>query len=547
MNNKFVGTDAIMRRAMLKGCGFDDADIKNKPHIGIVNTYNEGAPGHAHLNGIAESIKQGVWAAGGVPVEFGAPSTCGDMIVGEEELKYELAGRDVVAMGVEYVSTVHQFDGLVLLASCDNIIPGVMLGAIRVDVPSIVITGGSMLTGEYQGKEVLPSDVGVMTMGKNADSQKVRDIENIACMCPGACSTMGTANSMQIMTEVLGLNLPGTATIPAVYADKKRAARSAGKRIVSMVEEDLKPSALLNREIFLNAVKTNIAMGGSTNVILHLLALAREAKVELTIDDFAEFGNQIPCICGVKPSGSYSIVDFHKAGGVPALLKELELYLDLNVSTITGQTIGEIIAEAKNRNSEVIRSLDNPINGDGGLKILRGNLAPNSAIVRSSSVPESMKKFTGPAKVFNRDQEGVKAIKAGEIEPGDVMVIRYEGPKGAPGMKEIMLSTDALVAYGLDESVGLITDGRFSGFNHGPIIGHVTPEAYAGGPLALVENGDIISVDIKNSTLDVKLSEKELAARREKWKQPEAKVKQGMMHIYAQLCKSADQGAGMTI
>jgi len=358
---------------------------------------------------------------------------------------------------------------------------------------------------------------------------------------------MGTANSMQIMTEVLGLNLPGTATIPAVYADKKRAARSAGKRIVSMVEEDLKPSALLNREIFLNAVKTNIAMGGSTNVILHLLALAREAKVELTIDDFAEFGNQIPCICGVKPSGSYSIVDFHKAGGVPALLKELELYLDLNVSTITGQTIGEIIAEAKNRNSEVIRSLDNPINGDGGLKILRGNLAPNSAIVRSSSVPESMKKFTGPAKVFNRDQEGVKAIKAGEIEPGDVMVIRYEGPKGAPGMKEIMLSTDALVAYGLDESVGLITDGRFSGFNHGPIIGHVTPEAYAGGPLALVENGDIISVDIKNSTLDVKLSEKELAARREKWKQPEAKVKQGMMHIYAQLCKSADQGAGMTI
>jgi dihydroxy-acid dehydratase len=450
-------------------------------------------------------------------------------------------------MGVEYVSTVHQFDGLVLLASCDNIIPGVMLGAIRVDVPSIVITGGSMLTGEYQGKEVLPSDVGVMTMGKNADSQKVRDIENIACMCPGACSTMGTANSMQIMTEVLGLNLPGTATIPAVYADKKRAARSAGKRIVSMVEEDLKPSALLNREIFLNAVKTNIAMGGSTNVILHLLALAREAKVELTIDDFAEFGNQIPCICGVKPSGSYSIVDFHKAGGVPALLKELELYLDLNVSTITGQTIGEIIAEAKNRNSEVIRSLDNPINGDGGLKILRGNLAPNSAIVRSSSVPESMKKFTGPAKVFNRDQEGVKAIKAGEIEPGDVMVIRYEGPKGAPGMKEIMLSTDALVAYGLDESVGLITDGRFSGFNHGPIIGHVTPEAYAGGPLALVENGDIISVDIKNSTLDVKLSGKELAARREKWKQPEAKVKQGMMHIYAQLCKSADQGAGMTI
>lgn len=253
----------------------------------------------------------------------------------------------------------------------------------------------------------MPSDVGVMTMGKDAYSQKVRDIENIACMCPGACSTMVTANSMQIMTEVLGLNLSGTATIPAVYADKKRAARLAGKRIISLIEEDLKPSNILNREIFLNAVKTNIAMGGSTNVILHLLALAREAKVKLTMDDFAEFGKQIPCICGVKPSGSYSVVDFHKAGGVPALLKELESYLNLDVKTITGQTIAEIIAEAKNMNQEVIRSLDNPINADWGLKILRGNLAPNSAIVRSSSVPESMKRFSGPAKVFNRDQEGV--------------------------------------------------------------------------------------------------------------------------------------------
>ena len=547
MNKKFVGTEAIMRRAMLKGCGFADDDIKTKPHIGIVNTYNEGAPGHAHLKQLAEVIKQGVWAAGGIPFEFGAPSTCGDMIVGEEELKYELVGRDAIALGIEYVSTVHQFDGLVLLASCDNIIPGVCLGAIRMNIPSIIITGGSMLVGEYEGEEVLPCDVGVMTMGKDANSQRVQDIEDIACMCPGACSTMGTANSMQIMMEALGWTLPGTATIPAVYADKLRAARRAGKRIVEMVKEDLKPSDILTRETFLNAVTTDIAMGGSTNVILHLIALAREVGVELTMDDFDRIGKKVPCICGVKPSGNYTIVDLHHAGGVPAMLKELQSLLHLDSKVVTGETMGDVVRKAKNKNQDLIRGMDNPINPDGGLTILRGNLAPNSAIIRSSSVPENMKKFSGSARVFNRDQEGVKAIREGKIKPGDVMVIRYEGPKGAPGMKEIMLSTDALIAYGLDTSVGLITDGRFSGFNHGPIVGHITPEAYEGGPLALVEEGDIISVDIKEATLTLQISDEEMEKRRKKWVKPEPKVKQGMMHIYAQLCRPADEGAGMTL
>lgn len=542
-----MGTEAIMRRAMLKGCGFADEDIKTKPHIGIVNTYNEGAPGHAHLKQLAEVIKQGVWAAGGIPFEFGAPSTCGDMIVGEEELKYELAGRDAIALGIEYVSTVHQFDGLILLASCDNIIPGVCLGAIRMNVPSIIITGGSMLVGEYEGEEVLPCDVGVMTMGKEADSQRVQDIEDVACRCPGACSTMGTANSMQIMMEALGWTLPGTATIPAVYADKLRAARRAGKRIVEMVKEDLKPSDILTRETFLNAITTDIAMGGSTNVILHLIALAREVGVELTMNDFDRIGKKVPCICGVKPSGNYTIVDLHNAGGVPAMLKELQSLLYLDSKVVTGETLGDVVEKARNKNEDLIRNMNNPINPDGGLTILRGNLAPNSAIIRSSSVPENMKKFSGPARVFSRDQEGVKAIQEGKIKPGDVIVIRYEGPKGAPGMKEIMLSTDALVAYGLDTSVGLITDGRFSGFNHGPIVGHITPEAYEGGPLALVEEGDIISVDIKEAKLTLKISDGEMQKRREKWVKPEPKVKQGMMHIYAQMCRSADEGAGMTL
>jgi len=547
MNNKFIGPDALMRRAMLKGCGFGDEDIQAKPHIGIVNTYNEGAPGHAHLRQFAEVIKQGVWAAGGVPIEFGAPSTCGDMIVGEEELKFELAGRDAVALGIEYVSTVHQFDGLVLLASCDNIIPGVCLGAVRMNRPAIIITGGSMLPGEYEGREVLPCDVAPMTIGKDSDSQLVRDVENIACMCPGACASMGTANSMQIMMEVLGLTFPHTATIPAVYADKLRAARMAGKRIVEMVREGLKPSDILTREAFLNAVTADIAMGGSTNVILHLIMLAREVGVELTIDDFDRIGKTVPCICGVKPSGNYSIVDFHKAGGVPAMMKELSSLLDLDAVIMTGETVGQVIEKAVNKNTDLIRSLDNPISADGGLTILRGNLAPGSAIIRSSSVPDSMKKFSGPARVYHRDQDGVKAIMAGEIKPGDVMVIRYEGPKGAPGMKEIMLSTDALVAKGLDTSVGLITDGRFSGFNHGPIVGHITPEAYDGGPLALVEDGDIISVDIKAATLSIAVSDSEMEARRARWTKPEPKVKQGMMHIYSKLCRSAEEGAGMTI
>jgi len=547
MNKKFVGPEAIMRRAMLKGCGFADEDIQTKPHIGIVNTYNEGAPGHTHLKPLVEAVKQGIWAAGGIPFEFGAPSTCGDMIVGEEELKYELAGRDAVAMGIEYVSTVHQFDGMVLFASCDNIIPGVALGAIRRNVPSIVVTGGSMLVGEYEGKELLPMDVAPMTLGADPESQKVKDIENICCMCAGACSTMGTANSMQIMMEVLGLSLPGTNTIPGVYAEKQRAARAAGKRIVELVKEDLKPKDILTRETFLNAVITNIAMGGSTNLILHLIALAREAGAELTINDFEKYGKEIPCICGVKPAGSYHIVDFHNAGGVPAMLKTLKSLLHLDSKVVSGETIGEVIDKAANKNPDLIRSLDNPISADGGLTILRGNLAPGSAIIRSSSVPESMKKFSGPARIFHRDQDGVKAILEGKIKPGDVMVVRYEGPKGAPGMKEIMLSTDALVGLGLDTSVGLVTDGRFSGFNRGPIVGHITPEAYEGGPLALVEEGDIISVDIKEASLTIEVSDEELEARRAKWVKPEPKVKQGMMHIYAQLCRSAEEGAGMTL
>lgn len=550
MNKKFTGleSDAVVKRALLKGCGFSDEDIQNKPHIGIVNTFNEGAPGHAHLRQYAEAVKQGVWAAGGVPIEFGVPSTCGDMNLGNKELiaTYEVAARDVVALAIELVATVHEFDGLVLLASCDSIIPGVCMGAIRMNVPSIIVTGGPMLPGEYEGKEILPCDLEPLMMRPDLDSRMKMDIENTACMCPGACASMGTANSMQIMMEVLGWTFPHTATIPGVYAEKLRTARRAGKRVVEMVAEDLKPSDFLTREAFLNAVTTDIAMGGSTNLVLHLIYLAREAGVELTIDDFGRIGKSVPCICGVKPSGPYSIVDLHKAGGVPAMLKELKSLLNLDTKTITGETLGQVIENAQNKNPDLIRSLDNPISTQGGLTVLRGNLAPGSAIIRGSSVAENMKKFSGPARVFNGEPEGYKAIMGGLIKPGDVIVIRYEGPKGTPGMRQLMCSADALVSRGLETSVGLITDGSFSGFNKGPLVGHITPEAYVGGPLALVEEGDMITVDIKEAALTLHVSDSELAARRAKWTPPQEKPKKGIMNIFTQLCRSAEEGAGMT-
>ncbi|MBA1335304.1 MAG: Dihydroxy-acid dehydratase [Firmicutes bacterium] len=537
------GPNAAHRRVMYKGAGFSDADIKTKPHIGIANSFMEGSPGSAHLRTLAEAVKQGIWQAGGVPIEFGIPATCGNLSNGAEELKYELAGRDVVSMSVEFVTKVHHFDGLVMLASCDNIIAGTYLAAARLNIPSIVVTGGSMVPGNWKGKQVLAPDVDVAILSGN--NEDLTDMEECVCPSYGACAVMGTANTMQILGETLNLVIPGTATIPAPDLRKVRSARDAGRHIIELVKMDLKPSDLITRETLLNAIMVDMAIGGSTNAVLHILSIARDLGIDITLDDFDKLSAEIPCICGVRPNGPYNVVDLHNIGGLPAVMKMLEGKLHTSVPTITGKTWKEELADVRVEPSAVLSSLENPLHKEAGLKVLRGNLAPKGAIIRPSGVPEDMKYFRGTAKVYSNDFDALKAIQSGEIKPGDVIVLRYEGCKGAPGMKEVMLSTDALVAFGLHKSVGLVTDARFSGFNHGPIVGHVCPEAFDGGPIALVEDGDIITVDTIGGSVSVELSDEELEKRRAAWVRPEPKVTKGILAVYANTCRTADEGGAM--
>lgn len=540
------GPSAAHRRVIYKGAGYSDEDIRTKPHIGIANTFMEGSPATAHLRILADAVKQGIWAAGGVPVEFGVPATCGNIPIGTEDFKYELAGRDVVCMSIEFVSKIHVFDGLVMLSSCDNIIPGQYMAAARLNIPSLIVTGGPMYPGLLNGEQIMTPDINESVLSDKTPEELV-EMENYACPGYGACSVLGTANTMQILTEVLGFALPGTSTIPAVDASRIRAARETGRKIVDLVQKGVKPSDILSKGAIMNAVKVDLAIGGSTNAPLHLLALARDLNISLTLDDFDKLNSEIPCICGVRPNGPYSVVDLHMAGGVLAIQKILEKKLDTSVIGPLGISLKEILAGVNVKLGGVLRSMEDPVHQDAGLRILRGNLAPKGAIIRSTSVPDSMKRFTGPARVFDGDAAGLTAVKDGAIKPGDIMVIRYEGPKGAPGMKEVMLSTDALVVRGLDHSVGLITDGRFSGFNHGPIVGHVSPEAFEGGPIALVRDGDIITVDINNGYLEIDLTEEEFVKRKAAWKRPAPKVTKGLLALYAANCRSAEEGAAMQI
>jgi len=538
------GPGAAHRRVIYKGAGFSDRDIRNKPHIGIANAFSEGSPAHIHLRLLADGVKQGVWEAGGMPLEFGVPSTCGNVAIGTEELKYELAGRDAVAMAVEFVTRVHNFDGLVLLSSCDNIVPGQLMAMARLNVPSVLVTGGPMLTGSYRGEEIATPDVntGVLSGGTLDD---LAGMEDAACPGFGACPVMGTANTMQILSEVLGLVLPGTSTIPAVMAGRLRAARDSGRAVVRMVRSQVAPRDILTRESLLNAATVLLAIGGSTNGVLHLLSLARELSVPLGLDDFDRLSREVPLVSLVRPNGRYSVVDLHAAGGVPALLKNLEGMLYLDTLGVSGKTLRETLEGTPLPDGRVIRPVDDPVTPDSGLAFLKGNLAPGGAVIRTSGMAQAMRHFQGNARVFDGDSLALQAIERGEIKAGDMVVVRYEGCRGAPGMKEIMLSTDALVARGLDDCVGLITDGRFSGFNHGPIVGHVCPEAFDGGPLALLRDGDKIVLDVDARTLDVELSQEELEARRAKWRPPAPRVSRGMLALYAATCRPSSEGGAM--
>ncbi len=537
------GVGAANRRIIYKAAGYDDEDIKYKPHIGIANTYFEGSPGTGHLRKLAESVKQGIWMNGGMPIEFGVPATCGNVATGSDGLRYELAARDVVAMAIENVVQVHKFDGLVILASCDNIIAGAYLAALRVGIPTIVVTGGPMYVGSFNGRKVVQAEIDVAAL--KGDEEFLNLVEDYACPSFGACPSMGTANTMQILGEALNLVIPGTATIPAGDNLKLRKCVEAGRFIVSLTQKGICPEDIVTKNVLLNTIMLYMAIAGSTNAVLHILAYGRELGLDIRVDDFDRIAKEIKCLVGVIPSGDLSVIDLYNAGGVPAVMKRLEKKLYTDEKILTGGTWGEYLKNIHVADDSVIKTLDKPFSDTAGIRILKGNLAEKCAVCRPTGVPRSMWHFTGKAKVFDSEEDAYAAIMADKIAEGDVIVIRYEGCKGSPGMNELMKATDGLLAKGLQEKVALITDGRFSGFNHGSIIGHVSPEAYDGGVIALVEDGDIIEYDIPSGVIELKVSHDELKRRKSMWKRPEPKVKKGLLAIYGALCRPSEEGGAM--
>ncbi|MCS7198741.1 MAG: dihydroxy-acid dehydratase [Caldimicrobium sp.] len=541
------GLERAPHRALLRALGFSDDDLK-APLIGIANSFNEIIPGHIHLREIVSAVKAGVRQAGGVPVEFGVIGVCDGLAMNHEGMKYSLPSRDLIADSVEIMAMAHAFDGLVLVSSCDKITPGMLMVALRLNIPSILIAGGPMLTGEFRGQKVnLISAFEGIGKVKKGEMTEEELFELEACACPtcGSCAGMFTANSMNCLTEALGLALPGNGTIPAVYADRIRLAKETGKTIVSLVKKGLTPRKIVTLNSLKNAIAVDMALGCSTNTVLHLLAIAKEADLPLNLQMFDEISRRTPLLAKLIPAGPYSVSELHQAGGIPAVLKELSKLglIDTTCKTVSGKTIGEIINSAENRNPEIIRPAENPHSKEGGIAILYGNLAPEGSVVKSSAVVPEMLKHRGPAKVFNSEEEAYEAILGGHIQPGDVVVIRYEGPKGGPGMREMLSPTSAIVGMGLGSSVALITDGRFSGGTQGACVGHVSPEAAEGGPIALVEEGDIIEIDIPGRRLELLVEEKELEERRKKWKPPKKKNLKGVLKKYEVLVSSGAKGA----
>ncbi|MFC1931093.1 dihydroxy-acid dehydratase [Chloroflexota bacterium] len=546
-NPYFRGIEGAYRRASYKSIGYTDEDL-TKPLIGVVNTWNEVAMGHIHLRKVAEQVKNGISLNGGTPFEFNLFSTCGAIGVGKE-IRYELCLRDALAADVEIMAKEHLFDGLVVLASCDSVIPGVIMGAARVNIPSIVVTGGTMSPGTYKGKDVtfetLIDSVFALSRG-TVSEEDILALEDCACPGSGACPVMGTANTMQILSEALGMALSGGASAPALSEERLRIAKKSGARIVDLVKEDIKPSDIMTKNALRNAAMVDIAIGGSTNAVLHIITFANELGIDFDIEIFDQYSRKIPCICNVRPTGQYTVVDLHFAGGVPAVMRELKDFLYLDCITVDGKNVGENILNNRGRKVDrrVIYPLQQPVN-TGGLALLKGNLAPNGSIARTATVPKDMLKFKGPARVFDGEDQAYEALQGNKINSGEIIVIRYEGPKGAPGMKEVLFAVDSIIGLGLEHSVALITDGRFSGFNRGPIIGHVSPEAMIGGPIALLKDGDIIDIDIPGRKLNVDLTAEEIRKRRRNWSPPELKASRGFLKIYAALTEPAERGAAI--
>ncbi len=512
------GIDRAPHRSLMKASGYTDWEIE-RPWIGVVNAYNAIIPGHVHLKRLAEAVKAGVYAAGGLPIEFPVIGVCDGIAMNHAGMKYSLPSREIIMDSIEIMAQGHAMDGLVMVTNCDKIIPGMAMAAARLNIPSIVVSGGPMLAGIHEGKEIDLSSVFEMVgkcMAGKATEEELHAVENAACPGCGSCAGMFTANTMNCMMEVLGLALPGNGTIPAVYAERDRLAKDAGRTIMSLVEKDIKPRDILTMEAFKNAVAVDLALGGSTNTALHLPAIAHAAGLELPLELFNSIGTKVPHLCSMSPGGSHHIQDLYRAGGVQAVMARLAagglLYTDC--VTATTKTVGENVAGAKVLDENVIRPLSAPYHAQGGLAFLKGSLAPEGGIVKQSAVAPEMLVHSGPARVYNSEEEAYEAIRRREIKDGDVVVIRYEGPKGGPGMREMLSPTSALAGMGMDKTVALITDGRFSGATRGSAIGHVSPEAAAGGPIALVREGDIIAIDIPNKKLDLLVDEAELGRRR---------------------------------
>ncbi len=541
------GVERAPHRALFKAMGYTDEEI-GRPLIGVVNSKNDIVPGHIHLNTIAEAVKAGIRMAGGTPVEFGAIGICDGIAMGHEGMKYSLASRELIADSCESMGRAHSLDGMVFIPNCDKIVPGMLMAAARVNVPSVVVSGGPMLSLNRNGKQLdlnsVFEAVGACKAGLMTEDE-VAEYEDHACPGCGSCSGMFTANSMNCLTEVLGMGLTGNGTIPAVYAERVRLAKHAGMKVVELVEKGIRPSDIMTEKAFENALTVDMALGCSTNSVLHLPAIAHELGIEINLDIINEISGRVPNLCKLSPAGEHHIQDLYAAGGVQAVMKELSRkdLLHLELMTATGKTVGENIITARITDPNVIRSIEEPYSKTGGIAILRGNIARDGAVVKRSAVAKEMLVHTGPARVFDSEEEAIKAIYEGRILKGDVVIIRYEGPKGGPGMREMLGPTSAIAGMGLDKDVALITDGRFSGASRGASIGHVSPEAMEGGMIAAVREGDMICINIPDGKLNAEVSDEELKNRMTLWKAPTPRNTTGYLGRYARLVTSASTGA----
>lgn len=533
-------------RSLLKANGFTDEEI-SRPFVGIVNSANEIIPGHIHLGRIAQAAKDGVRIAGGTPMEFSVIGICDGIAMNHAGMRYSLPSREIIADSIELVAMGHAFDALIFIPNCDKVVPGMLMAALRLNIPSIVVSGGPMLAGFHRGKKVdvisVFESVGRFKAGKITE-EELRELEGCACPTAGSCAGMFTANSMNCLTEALGLGLPGNGTIPAPFSERIRLAKQAGMKIMELIEKDIKPRDIATKAAFNNAIAVDMALGCSTNTVLHVPAVAHEAGIDLDLDDFDRMSKKVPHLCSLSPAGPHFLEDLYRAGGIQAVMKRVQEtnVLDGSVMTATGSTLSDNLSKAEILDDEVIRPLKNPYHEEGGIAILRGTLAPDGAVVKQSGVAPEMMKREGTARVFDSEEEASQAILGDRIKAGDVIVIRYEGPKGGPGMREMLTPTSVIAGMGLDKDVALITDGRFSGGTRGAAIGHCSPEAAAGGPIALIKDGDRILIDIPARRLDLLVDGAELSERKKSFRPPEKKLT-GVLKRYAEMSLSADKGA----